>query len=249
MKFSLLVFLTSMVFPEALLACTVTLNGEDKTDEFFVHDSITGESYVDCMGYSKCQQAIITDCPVIKCFDNEACTEAQIINFTEYVLCEGLHSCHRTEMLAAATTNDDIIQTVSCIGSGACDVAQISGENIQQVSCSGVKACRKVHITGTNVVKCHDGSDRTPACEGFATLETKCLYCGKNGCATHINQCRYKILGDDDDSEKKDDYEKCPPEAIIGDCPADLEGELHLELSGREEIDMEEGGGTRRLRF
>jgi hypothetical protein len=241
-----------MVFPEALLACTVTLNGEDKTDEFFVDDIITGEAYVDCIGYVKCQDAIITDCPVIKCFDNEACNNAQIINFTESILCEGLHACHRTEMLAA-TTNESK-QTISCVGSGACDVAQISGENIQQVSCSGVKACRKVHIEGTNLVKCHDGSDHTQACEGFATLETKCLYCGKNGCASHINQCRYKILGDDDDdgddgSEKRDEYDKCKPEAIVGDCPDDLEGELQLELSGREEIDMEEGGGTRRIRF
>ena len=111
-------FLSSMILPTTLLACQVTLNGEDKTNEFFVLDSIAGESYVDCMGHSKCRDAVITDCPVIKCFDNEACNFAQIINFTDSVLCEGLHACHRTEMIAADSTTTDRKPTVSCIGSG-----------------------------------------------------------------------------------------------------------------------------------
>jgi len=234
-----------MILPMALLACQVTLNGEDKTNEFFVLDDVTGESYVDCMGHSKCRDAVITDCPVIKCFDNEACNSAKIINFTDSVLCEGLHACHRTEMLAADWITDRE-QTVSCVGSGACDVAQIVGETIKQVTCSGVKACRKVLIQGSKFVKCHDGHENTVACEGFATLETDCLYCGKNGCASHINMCRYKIIGGDDSETNK--YEKCKPETLVGDCPAELEEELQLELSGREEIDTDQEDGKRRTR-
>lgn len=244
-----------MILPTTLLACQVTLNGEDKTNEFFIIDSIAGESYVDCMGHSKCRDAIITDCPVIKCFENEACNSAQIINFTDSVLCEGLHACHRTEMIgAASTTTANRKQTVSCIGSGACDVAHIVGENLDQVSCSGVKSCRKVHIEGAKLVKCHDGHDNSPACEGFATLETECLYCGKNGCADHINMCRYKIIGEsesENESESESDrFEKCQPEQLIGNCPAELESELHLELSGKEEIDVdgEDEDGSRRMR-
>lgn len=230
------------MLPPAVFACQVSMNGEDKTNEFFIVDSVSGEHYVDCIGRSKCRDAVITDCPVIKCFDSEACNSAQIINFTDSVLCEGLHSCHRTEMLASDSTADTE-QTVSCIGSGACDVAQISGKNLEQVSCSGVKACRKVHIEGSKLVKCHDGHETTVACEGFATLETKCLYCGKNGCASYINMCRYRIIG----GTEIDDYLKCQPEKIVGDCPTELEAELRLELSGKEELlDMEDG--TRRNR-
>lgn len=252
MKSALFFFLSSiMILPTTLLACQVTLNGEDKTSEFFVIDSTAGESYVDCMGHSKCRDAIITDCPVIKCFDNEACNSAQIINFTDSVLCEGLHACHRTEMIAAAstTTDQDRKQTVSCIGSGACDVAHIVGENLEQVSCSGVKSCRKAHIEGSKLVKCHDGHDGTPACEGFATLETECLYCGKNGCADHINMCRYKIIGESENESESDQYEKCQPEQLMGNCPAELEAELGLELSGKEEIiDVDREDGSRRMR-
>lgn len=242
MKVLLLIFLVGIVFSEALLACTITMDGDDVTDEFLVEDSITGETYVDCMEHAKCQNAIITDCAVIKCFGTEACNLAQIINFTKSVLCEGLHACHRTEMIAAATDDE---KTVSCVGSGACDVAQMSGENLEQVTCTGHKACRKVVIDGANLVKCHEGSGTSEACSGFATMAVDCLYCGKNGCASHVNQCRYKILGEDE-SERRDEYVKCQPETVIGNCPDDLEEALLLELSGKEEIDMDGEGGIRR---
>lgn len=240
MKVSLFFAFTTMILPRAALACQVTMNGEDKTDEFFILDSVTGEPYVDCMGHYKCKDAVITDCPIIKCVENEACNGAQIIGFTDSVLCEGLHSCHRTEMTAAESATDSK-QTVSCIGSGACDVAQING-NLEQVSCNGVKACRKVSVKGSKLVKCHDGHERTVACEGFATLETKCLYCGKNGCESYINMCRYKIIRDGD--SETDKYLKCKPETLVGDCPAELESELRLELSGKEEMEIE--GGLRK---
>eukprot|EP00535_Pseudo-nitzschia_heimii_P004385 CAMPEP_0197188778 /NCGR_PEP_ID=MMETSP1423-20130617/18479_1 /TAXON_ID=476441 /ORGANISM="Pseudo-nitzschia heimii, Strain UNC1101" /LENGTH=238 /DNA_ID=CAMNT_0042640721 /DNA_START=57 /DNA_END=773 /DNA_ORIENTATION=+ len=235
MKISSLLVLLGMTLPSALMACQVTtLDGEDITEKLFVVDDATGEKYVDCMEKSKCRDVEITDCADVRCGGTEACNGARIINFTEKVLCEGLHACHRTEILAAVV--DGKQQTVTCLGSGACDVAQIHGETIELVKCSGVKACRKVFVEGAKLVKCHDGSDNTPACEGFATLETNCLYCGKNGCADHINMCRFKIIGEDGVSEYKK-YETCKPQELVGNCPDGLEEELRWELEGREEMD------------
>lgn len=248
-----LLFLLCFVLPATmttLLACKVTQSGADKTSDFLVIDSIAGEAYIDCMGPYKCRDAVITDCPVVKCFGNEACNSAQIINFTDSVLCEGLHACHRTEIVAAPAAVEDkhsAQQSVSCIGSGACDVAHIVG-NIKQVACTGVKSCRKVHVEGSRLVKCHDGHGQSLACQGFATLETECLYCGKNGCADHINMCRYNIIGEDD--VESSSFKKCQPETIIGKkCPAGLEAELQSELSGKEELDVtgRESGGARRM--
>jgi len=243
MKIASLFVLSGIIFPSALLACQVTLNEEDITEEFFVEDEVTGEMYVDCMGKSKCKDVVITDCPVVKCYETEACNSAQILNFTDHVLCEGLHACHRTEILADPYSTQR--QTVSCVGSGACDVAQISGETIEEVSCTGVKACRKVKVEGAKLVKCHDGHENTPACEGFATMETNCLYCGNNGCADHVNMCRYKILDGEDLNFKK--YLKCVPETLVGDCSDELKAELQLELRGKEQIDIDEENGTRRI--
>jgi len=247
-----------------LFACQVTMNDQDVTSEYFILDSIIGESYVNCMGHSKCRDALIVDCPVIKCFDNEACNSAKIINFTDSVLCEGLHACHRTEIIAApsfANNNNSIPahktttyrkqSSVSCIGSGSCDVAQITGA--EEVNFSGVKAGRKAHVRGSKLVKCHDGHDTSPACEGFATLETECLYCGKNGCADHINMCRYKIIDGEDNNDNDIDsnmnqFEKCQPEKITGNCSAEMEKELQLELNGKEEIDVIRDEGNRGMR-
>ena len=104
-----------------------------------------------------------------------------------------------------------------------------------------MKACRKVKVQGAKLVKCHDGSDRTPACEGFATLDTNCVYCGKNGCADHVNMCRYKIIEDEESSSGKKKYVKCEPESVIGNCPDELEKELEFELNGKEQIDPDVG--------
>lgn len=253
-----LYFLISILFlsTTTMFACQVTMNEKDVTDEYFILDSIAGESYVNCMGHSKCRDAVITDCPVIKCFDNEACNSAKILNFTDSVLCEGLHACHRTEIIAIPNNIRKQPSVVSCIGSGSCDVAQITGAD--EVIFSGVKAGRKAHVQRSKVVKCHDGNDTSPACEGFATLETLCLYCGKNGCADHINMCRYKIIGGEDDKNKDNDnnngddtarqFEKCLPEQVVGNCSAEIEKELQLELSGKEEIDLNREGGLRKIR-
>ena len=241
MKTSLLLSLAVVILPQTL-ACTVVLDGEDLTDEFFVVDPITNEPYVECLGHYSCKDAVITDCPTIKCVENEACYDAQIINFTKSVLCEGAHACHRTEMTAAVSdSSSDSHQTVSCQGAGACDVAQITGP-LKQVSCSGVKSCRKANIKDSKLVKCHDGKGKSFACEGLATLQTDCLYCGRSGCAGYINMCRYKIIGEND--KETDKYIKCKPETIVGNCPAELEAELRLELNGKEEVE----GGLRKSR-
>lgn len=222
-------------FAPQLLACQVVLNGEDVTDQMFVTDEEHGESFVDCAGKSRCRNAVITSCPIVKCSLNEACNSAQIVNVTNAVHCDGVHACHTTEILFAQDVPEDQRQTVACFGAGACDVAHIVGK-IDQVSCTGVKACRKVKVEGSKVVKCHQGQDKFPACESFATLQTDCLYCGKRGCASKINQCRYKI-----EDSRMERYEKCEPETLVGHCPDGLLEELQLELSGEFDEDAEGG--------
>lgn len=244
-------------------ACKVTINDKDMTDELFVvdnsyendnneNDDDKERRYVNCMGRSKCRDAIITNCPRIKCYESEACNNARIINFTESVLCEGTHSCHRTNMTLAAETTEETTKTkVSCIGSEACDVAQITGE-IDEIEFVGVKAGRKVHVEDAKVIKCRDGTDNNRACDSLATfLNVRCLYCGQNGCSDHVNTCRYKFAAppssaseeEDNDDDTNDSswmqYEKCKPEKVLGpNCPAGLENELRMELMGKEEIEV-----------
>lgn len=257
---SLVVVLLGTILPAALRACTVTRNGEDRTDDYWVLDTVTGEEYVDCRGKSKCRDAIITDCPAVKCGDIEACLDARILNFTETVSCEGKHACHRTEMLAAAAVvgeeedgdddeDDDDKKppmSVSCLGTGACDYARISGTSIAQVSCSGDKACRKIRIEGAKVVKCHHGSDIYPACQGLSTFDTECLYCGKNGCLGKMNGCKYRIIGEGTNS-KFQKFKTCPAETVVGDgCSDELRAELRFELSGEaQQLDAGTETGTR----
>mmetsp|Transcript_9666 Transcript_9666/g.10847 ORF Transcript_9666/g.10847 Transcript_9666/m.10847 type:complete len:263 (-) Transcript_9666:327-1115(-) len=253
--FDLLLSILLFLPVTTLFACQVTINDQDVTTDYLIFDSIVGESYVNCMGHSKCRDALIVECGVIKCFENEACSSAKIINFTDSVLCEGLHACHRTEILAApahnAATTYRKKSSVSCIGSGSCDVAQITGA--EEVVFSGVKAGRKTHVQGSKLVKCHDGTENAPACEGLTSMETECLYCGKHGCADHINMCRYKIIDGEDNNDNDNDnnmnqFEKCQPDKIMGNCPAEMDKELQLELNGKEELDVIRDGGTRRMR-
>jgi len=231
-----------------LFACQVTMNDQDVTIDYLIFDSVVGESYVNCMGHSQCRNALIVDCSVIKCFDNEACTSAKIINFTDSVLCEGLHVCHHTEIIAAPAPKTTTYRkkiSASCIESGSCDVAQITGA--EGVNFSGVKAGCKTHVQGSKLVKCHDGNKNSPACEGFASMETECLYCGQNGCAGHINMCRYKII-DGEGNNNMNQFEKCQPEKIIGNCGAEMEKKLQLELNGNEELGVIRDGGKKRMR-
>jgi len=263
------------------------INGEDRTEELFVQeegnannneeerDEENSRYYVNCIGHSACRDAIITDCPRIKCVESEACNNAVISNFTESVLCEGLHSCHRTNITVASATESNTGETkVLCVGSSACDVAQISGADdgstmIDEIKFVGVKAGRKVHVENAKLIKCQDGKDTTKACDSLSTFRNvQCLYCGKDGCADHINTCRYKLWdenqdGNDEDANQENfvTYEKCIPETVtgVGDyCPAGLEEELRMELNG--EVQMGEvvvtsssssseentGGGDRR---
>ena len=222
-------------------ACTVTLDGVDRTEEFVVTNNETGMSHVDCDGKKKCVSAVIVDCPVIECKQAEACFQAKILNFTESVICDGVHACHSTEIVVTAAAVETVDEeepnktTVSCSGSLACAIAHIEGP-VGQVSCRGSKACRKTHVQGAKVVKCHDGKNNAQACMNLATFETDCVYCGIYGCWPRINQCRYKLL-----SENMEEYEICIPENVTGQCPESLEEELKLELSGQETNEEEEG--------
>merc|ERR1712032_1013066 len=109
-------------------------------------------------------------------------------------------------------------------GKEACEKAHIVSGNeakggiVDEVVCSGNKACRKVHIEGAGLVMCQNEVEGQLACMGFATIETVCFYCGKNGCAADsVNQCRYKLDSGGDESS----YKKCKPETIQGvDCPS-----------------------------
>lgn len=223
--------------------CSVTFNGEDKTGEFFVVDPDSGEKYVDCVGSSKCRDAVIEHCPVIRCGENESCNSAQILEFTDYVTCEGTHACHRANMTASDLGNGPIVR---CSGGGACDVAVIKGRSLDEVTCTGPKSCRKAHIEGPRIVRCHEGHESARACEGSSTFETRCLYCGKNGCEEYINMCKYKIITGDYEATSDGDgihnvfetesYQTCEPETLMGDCPDGSESQLHLELTGLEEI-------------
>jgi len=234
-------------------ACKVTLSdGTDVTTKFLITDDDGSserkdKSYIDCVGQSKCRDVVIKNCPSVKCVSNEACMSAKIYNVTRSVLCDGLHACHRTEIRAAPTT-----KSVSCIGSESCDVTQVYGyveeydENkpppasppFFEINCEGVKACRKIHAENVGLVKCHGGTNRKPACDSLATFDkVGCLYCGKDGCADHINTCRYKLLpaADNNDDNNNIKFTKCLPESIVGNeniCPVDLQDELKLELSG-----------------
>jgi hypothetical protein len=232
----LLSFLICISLPSSFWACTVTIEGEDKTSEFF----ITGEDgvqFVDCQGPSKCENAQIVGCPIIKCAGTEACHFTQILEFTEHVRCDGLHSCHFAEIVGAEVTQENEEgapeQTVSCLNGLACAKAHIVGKGgLTQVTCKGIKACRKTAVSGSKRVKCQDGAKNASACLNAASFETECLYCGYEGCEKRINQCRYRIPGGD---EK---YAICPQEAVTGTCPEGWEAELKLELS--EEIPNEE---------
>ena len=204
-------------------------------------------SYVDCLGHSKCRNATITNCAIVHCDENEACNGAHILNVTSAVYCIGLHACHRTTITAAAAADDAVgplgtaataAKTyVACVGSGACDVAQIY--QMQHVEIRGVKAGRKIHVEQAEVVTCTAGSIRNRACDSCATfLQIACLACGPYGCAEHINTCRYQLLSIDDaeketPSSTRIQYQKCQPDTIAGGnhCPAGLQDALEVEFS------------------
>jgi hypothetical protein len=226
-RFLLLLVLSSV---SLLQGCQVTLNGQDVTNDLFI--SVEDESFVNCAGKRQCEEAVIVDCPVVKCSNIEACFKAQIINFTHSVLCEGSHSCHYTELIAAADVPNP--QTVRCNGKGACDVAHIIGD-VDEVSCDGAQSCRKARVEGSKLVKCRQGTEQNPACSESATFETSCLYCGKDGCAGYINMCRYKIIGSDDDT-----FAPCFQNYVEGNsCPVGIQHLLNLELAGKVITDAE----------
>ena len=197
------------------------------------------EFFVDCAGKSKCKNAIIENCPYVKCHESEACYQATITNVTGTVECLGIHSCHSTQIYFAPKATEDEYQSVACHDRSSCDVTHIEGPDVDLVTCKGPKACRKVAIDVGGTIKCHHGHHNFEACDNFATLDAKCLYCGYEGCASSINQCRVKLH----DSVLGDKYRTCQPETVVGRCPASLHQELEFELAEIAALLDEEGDG------
>ncbi len=106
-----------------------------------------------------------------------------------------------------------------------------------RVTCLGSKACRKAMITA-NTIHCAQGDKVYEACTGFVFLNTECLVCGLKGCASHINDCRYKIL-----SGEQEHYATCQPETLQGTCDSQLQQAFSQELSGEEQGNDGEVGG------
>mmetsp|Transcript_60564 Transcript_60564/g.148590 ORF Transcript_60564/g.148590 Transcript_60564/m.148590 type:complete len:312 (+) Transcript_60564:254-1189(+) len=249
-------------------ACQVTIDDVDVTSEFFVEwrenevpieapSSVVAsasseeegevvvarrshpEFFVDCIGKSKCKNAIIENCPYVKCHESEACYQATITNVTETVECLGMHSCHKSQIYFAPKASEDEYQSIDCHDRSACDVTHIEGPDVDLVSCKGPKACRKVVIDVGGAVKCHHGHHNFEACDNFATIDADCLYCGYEGCAAKINQCRVKLH----ETHLGDKYSKCQPEQVVGHCPASLHQELKFELAEMAALEDEEGDG------
>jgi hypothetical protein len=106
---------------------------------------------------------------------------------------------------------------------------------------SGPKAGRKTFVENADVIECRNGTDKSKACDSFATLNTKCLFCDPNhGCADHINTCRYRMISDDTDEdalEQTKKYDKCHPGTLLGgdSCPIELRNEFAKSTSKDEE--------------
>jgi hypothetical protein len=183
---------------------------------------------------SICNSALIHNCPKVKCLGQEACTGAFIENFTHEVICDGLHACHKTRMVAASGERVEFARNVVCQGSGACNVAIIDSNDAQamNVVCLGSKACRKANIqTGEGTVTCAAGSTTSyQACEGSSIITAKCLICQENGCGSAINRCKYQ-------TSINDPFVKC--EGTVGACQ-----ELNntITLAQQEEQDELAGG-------
>ena len=223
----------SSVVPSSVAAVT------SEEDEVVVATRSHPEFYVDCIGKSKCKNAIIENCPYVKCHESEACYQTTITNVTGTVECLGMHSCHKSQIYFAPKASEDEYQSVDCHDRSACDVTHIEGPDVDLVSCKGPKACRKVAIDVGGTIKCHHGHHNYEACDNFATLEAGCLYCGYEGCAPKINQCRVKLHG----THLGDKYNKCPTEDVVGHCPASLRQELQFELAEIAALLDEEGDG------
>jgi hypothetical protein len=179
---------------------------------------------------SICNSAVIQNCPKVKCQGQQVCMNATIQDFTHEVICDGLHACRRTQMVASSAPVE-FARNVVCQGSGACDVATIDSNDAQamDVKCLGSKACRKAKINvGAGTVTCVSGSSKYQACEGSTSITAKCLNCLRNGCGRAINMCKYQTSVDDP-------FVKC--EGTTGACQ-------ELITTAQQEEQDELAGGT-----
>jgi hypothetical protein len=183
-----------------------------------------------------CHSSLIQNCPKVQCQGQEACANATITNFTHEVICDGLHACHLTQMVAASE-RVEFARNVVCQGGGACNVAIIDSNNAQamNVLCLGSKACRKAEITsGEGTVRCTAGSSRYQACEGSTRITAKCLICQENGCDSRaINKCKYQ-------TSANAPFVKC--EETVGACEESIttaQQEEQDELAGGKQDDAD----------
>jgi hypothetical protein len=195
----------------ATSGCSVIgLDGTDRSAQL-VKEQDDGYFKVECNADTKeCIKATIRGCDVVHCQGVEACEETLMYDIKYMIQCEGFHSCHRTKMMwtpdSGAKEEGDPLIIVNCIGSAACDVAEINKipENPTiglNVYCKGTKACRKARIVANQgEVTCKGGDHRYAACEGSTTITAKCLLCGteEGGCATHINECSFHARMDEE---------------------------------------------------
>jgi hypothetical protein len=242
-----LLFSVSSCSAEEDFSCQVrNPDGDDITSMLLVEDG-ANVPFVNCTGSAICKNFVITNCQKVLCRGVEACSHAQILNFTHSVACENTHGCHYTEIKAARLVDDDneLLEegVVRCDGIGACDVADIQAAS---VLCLGSKACRKAAIRA-GTVECKQGTHGSETCSSLATFEVACLVCGTHGCGDHINMCRYHLLNeanswrDDTPAGGSSNYLICPQESSVGDCSDATEQQLDMELHGEEDHDEKDG--------
>jgi hypothetical protein len=230
--------------------CQVTdANGKDITDQLFVEDAEI--PYVDCTGTARCTGLLITNCEKVVCSGTEACSHANIVDFTHSVTCKKTHACQYTT-LTAAVAKEDLMEdressnslAVTCQGTGACDVATIQA---QSVLCLGAWSCHEATIKA-DVIKCTQGSSSTAAvaCTGSCLLEANCLLCGTNGCADHdVNSCSYKPFpkGETwmDGAPGGQQSAACQSETLMGSCSNELQHQFDMDLHGKDDHDEKDG--------
>jgi len=226
-------------FLPSLLACRVMIAGEDKTDEFLEIDH-HGETYVKCHGTQICENATITDCPVVECKKEDACLKSKIINFTQSVRCIDELSCHKAEIQGLTQMDDEnTTVTVYCLGNSACARASLSG-SLGEVYCAGVQSCSNVRVKGAKLVKCRNGKAKEEACRDFATFETDCMDCSEShACAPRNNQCRFKSLNADPD----DSFLPCSPFQVQGKCRSSSDSSSS-ELTNEKSASIEKNDTT-----
>ena len=131
-----------------------------------------------------------------------------------------------------------MVQSMTCQGEGACNVAEIRGESLQ-LECLGRKACRKINARVDSVHGTH-GDEYNEACTEYARLQANCILCGYLGCESHVNHCGTKPMDAPEDYR----WKACLPKQAIGDgCTPQqiqaLENEIATDgqIMGSQELD------------